>query len=161
LPMQVRTATGEARSSGWRRVPHPDHALLLLVVEDFPEEDALVLAVVPEGVAVVIMGGDFEAHVADRVKGKHRVVEVEKIGMVLVDEIKRPVVELLAIGGVGHAAALARVPVPYEFSRLVVLRIEVLGSSPSTTGPHRLPCQLAVIGTPARGPVLSEPCAGS
>ena len=110
----------------------PDHGFLLVFVEHLAQQDALVLAVMPKGIAVVVAGGDFQAHVADRIKRKNRVVEINHVGMIFVNQVHRAVVKFLAVGGIRHATSFFGVPIPHEFVRgnmalcIQVLRIETV-----------------------------------
>ncbi len=78
-------------------------------------------------VGVVEMRRDLQSGVADRIERQCRVVEVDQVRMVLVNEIDGAVVKFLAVRLIGDAAAFGGVPVPFElFPRRVVLRVEVL-----------------------------------
>jgi hypothetical protein len=59
---------------------------------------------------VVEMGGDLEPRVAHGPEGERVVVEVDQVGVVAVDEVHDPVVELVAVGLVGLAGPVAPVP---------------------------------------------------
>src|SRR5512133_3435304 len=88
----------------------PRHALALVVIENFAEQHAIVRVAVPLIVAVVEMRSDLEPGVAHRPKWQRRVVEIDEIRLVTVDEIGGAVVELLAIGLVGRSDPVAPFP---------------------------------------------------
>ena len=79
-------------------------------------------------VGVVEVGGDAQADVGGGIDGQHRVVKIQQVGMVLVDQVDDAVEELLAVGlrqrgtaALGPGIAAGRV-----ILRVVILRIEAL-----------------------------------
>ena len=82
-------------------------------------------------IAVVEMGRDPQAGIADGIERQRIVIEIEKVGMIFIDEIGGAVVEALAVGHVGNAGARVGGPIPNpgcvgELAGRVVLGVEIL-----------------------------------
>ena len=95
----------------------------LLGVEALAGHHRLELAAVAREVGVVEIGGDAEADVAGRIDGQNRVVEIQQVGLVLVDQVDRAVEELLDVGLVQRR--LARL-LPVVLADRVILGVEIL-----------------------------------
>ena len=95
LPRQLLHAVGYAA------LDIPQHRLLLLFGELLAYDDGLHAVAVVAQALVVEVGGDLQAFVADLAEWQCRIVEIDNVGIVFVDDVYRAVVELVEVCLVG------------------------------------------------------------
>ena len=132
LPGEVLTAVGDAA------LHVPEHGLLVGVVEDLAGDDHLRLTAVLLCAVVVEVFKDVEAILVvcvgrGTVEREHGVVEINHVGVVLVDALQDAVLELLHVRHRGRADAVAPAPLAVDCAPVapvgavgVVLGVELL-----------------------------------
>ena len=105
----------------------PEERLLLPVIQDLSGEDDLVLAAVQRRAAIVTVCQNLQAGVADRPERKISVIEINDVRIVVVDQLDRTVVYLVAEGLVRRGdLVLFPVPGTVVLAKGVLLLIKLL-----------------------------------
>ena len=84
----------------------PYQAPALFCIQDFAEQDGFICPVVPLHVAVVKVRGNLQTRVADGPQRQRRVVKINQVRVIFVDEVHGAVVKLVAVSLVWLAHAV-------------------------------------------------------
>jgi len=115
----------------------PYHTAALVVGKHLAGNYCFEAAVVLLYAAVVIMGGDFQTHIAYRNQRQCCIIKIDQIGLIAIYQIHCPVVKLCAVSSIGDAGAIVPVPLAVNGAGIagigtagMILGVQILGVQP-------------------------------